>query len=83
MVQQVWQSMDAGAIALLRGWGVAQPMQAYLLAHAEKCPINGQVIFFGAMLSSLIVYVTVSLLTYKEDFNMDRMLHRGQYAVEE
>jgi len=82
VVQQVWQSLDAVIISLVRGWGIARPMQAYLLAHAEKCPMNGQVIFFCAMLSSLIVYVTVSLLTCKEDFNMDRMLHRGQYAVE-
>jgi len=79
VVQQVWQGLAAGVMA----WGVAQPIQAYLLAHAEKCPLNGQVIFFCAMLSSLIVYVAVSLLTCKKDFNMDRMLHRGQYAVEQ
>ena len=79
VVQQVWQGLAAGVMA----WGVPQPIQAYLLAHAEKCPLNGQVIFFCAMLSSLIVYVAVSLLTCKKDFNMDRMLHRGQYAVEQ
>ena len=82
VAQQVWQGLAAGIISQLGGWGGARPMRAYLLAHAEKCPINGQVIFFGAMLSSLVVYVAVSLLTCKEDFNMDRMLHRGKYAVE-
>ncbi len=42
---------------------------------------NGQEIAFYSSLTALISYVLVSLLTHKEDFNMDRMLHRGQYAV--
>lgn len=82
VIQQVWKGLASEAISLLHGWGVASPIQTYLLAHAEKCPVNGQVIFFYAMLSSLVVYVTVSLLTCREDFNLDRMLHRGKYAIE-
>lgn len=82
VVQQIWQGLAAGVISRLSAWSVAQPIQSFLMLHAEKCPINGQVIFFGAMLSSLVVYVAVSILTCKEDFNMDRMLHRGEYAVE-
>ena len=35
------------------------------------------------MLASSVVYVLVSLLSGKKDFNMDKMLHRGAYAVEE
>jgi SSS family solute:Na+ symporter len=52
------------------------------VAHADKFPINGQVMNFFAMFSASVVYVTVSLCTCKVDFNMDRMLHRGKYAIE-
>ena len=35
------------------------------------------------MLMSSVVYILVSLLSGKKDFNMDKMLHKGVYAVEE
>jgi SSS family solute:Na+ symporter len=41
---------------------------------------DGMQIAFTAMVMAVVVYVVVSLLTCGEDFNMDRMLHRGQYA---
>jgi SSS family solute:Na+ symporter len=41
---------------------------------------NGTQISFVAMLIAIVVYVVVSLLTCREDFNMERMLHRGKYA---
>ena len=44
-------------------------------------PFNGVQIAFGAMLIAVFLYVVVSLLTCREDFNMDRLLHRGAYAV--
>ncbi|GAT34707.1 solute:Na+ symporter, SSS family [Terrimicrobium sacchariphilum] len=47
----------------------------------DAFPLNGmQISFFGSILAC-VVYGAVSLLTCREDFNMDRMLHRGQYAV--
>lgn len=39
-------------------------------------PINGQVTFFLAMVASIGTYVGVSLLTCREPFDLDRMLHR-------
>jgi len=44
-------------------------------------PLNGIQISFCAMLAAIIVYVAVSLLTHKEDFNLEKMLHRGRYAI--
>jgi SSS family solute:Na+ symporter len=43
-------------------------------------PLNGMEISFYSCIIAMTLYVVVSLLTCKEDFNMDRMLHRGKYA---
>jgi SSS family solute:Na+ symporter len=45
-------------------------------------PLNGTQISFLASLIAIGVYVLISLLTHKQDFNLDRMLHRGEFAVE-
>lgn len=45
-------------------------------------PINSQEIYFLALVLSITLYVTVSLLTCKTPFNMDRLLHRGAYHRE-
>lgn len=42
---------------------------------------NGQILYFFAMLSSISIYIIVSLLGKKKKFNLDTMLHRKQYAV--
>ncbi|HEY0256911.1 MAG TPA: hypothetical protein VGC39_05675 [Candidatus Methylacidiphilales bacterium] len=42
---------------------------------------DGVQISFIAMLAAIAVYVGVSYLTCRRDFNMDRMLHRGAYAT--
>lgn len=39
-------------------------------------PINGQVTFFLAMVTSVGTYVGMSLLTCRQPFDLDRMLHR-------
>ncbi len=44
-------------------------------------PMNGQEVSFSAALIAISLYVGVSLLTCREDFNLERMLHRGRYAV--
>jgi SSS family solute:Na+ symporter len=48
--------------------------------YGNTFPLNGMQIFFLTSLVSTVLYVAVSLLTNREDFNMDRMLHRGRYA---
>lgn len=48
----------------------------------SEFPLNGMQISFCSTLTAITVYVVVSLLTCKEDFNLDRMLHRGRYALD-
>jgi solute:Na+ symporter, SSS family len=44
-------------------------------------PLNGTQVSFYAMIMAIVVYVTVSFLTCRKDFDLDRMLHRGKYAA--
>lgn len=45
--------------------------------------LNGIQISCTAALTAILVYVLVSLLTCKQDYNLDRLLHRGKYSLEE
>lgn len=55
----------------------------YLAAHADKFPINGQWLYFIAMMAATLLYVVISLMFPKPPFNLDRMLHRGKYQLAE
>ncbi len=70
-----WSALLTGSILSTSGIIVEQLMPDF--------PLNGVEVSFFSMLTSITVYVTVSLLTCGEDFNMDRMLHRGTYATGE
>lgn len=48
---------------------------------SQKCPINSQEILFITNIVSLSLFIIVSLLTSKKPFNMDCMLHRGEWAI--
>ena len=73
----------AGAWAgLLSGSGLVTGGIIARQIWGEGFPLNGaQIAFFGSI-SACVVYAITSLLTCREDFDMDRMLHRGVYAVE-
>ena len=49
----------------------------------DRCPINSYEWYFITMMTTLLLYVVVSLLTCKEKFNLERMLHRGKYSLDE
>lgn len=73
----------AGAWAgLLSGSGLVTGGIVARQIWGEGFPLNGaQISFFGSI-AACLVYGITSLLTCREDFDMDRMLHRGAYAVE-
>ncbi|MFZ4775122.1 MAG: sodium:solute symporter family protein [Terrimicrobiaceae bacterium] len=60
-------SLSVGGILARQIWG-------------DAFPFNVQEISFAATLLALFLYVLVSLLTCREKFDMDRMLHRGKHA---
>lgn len=73
----------AGAwTALLAGSGLSVSGIIARQIYGQDFPFNGMQISFTATLISITLYVLVSLLTHREDFNMDRMLHRGDYSKE-
>ena len=72
----------AGAwVALITGSTLATGGIILRQLYGSQVPLNGIQIFCVAAATAITLYVVVSLLTCKEDFNMDRMLHRGKYAT--
>lgn len=69
-----WAAMITGSVLSVGGIIARQVL-------GDSFPYNGAVISFGAMSIAVIVYAVVSLLTCRENFNLERMLHRGEYAV--
>ncbi len=60
------------------------PFEPYVLWRVtpDRFPINSVEMAFLSMLVSICLYFTVSMLTRRESFNMDRLLHRGLYQRE-
>ena len=58
-------------------------VETYPSFAGDKCPITAQVLYFWSMVITGVAYVGTSLLFSRKAFDMDRMLHRGRYAVEQ
>ncbi len=63
---------------------ISSPFHPYIMwtMDAVKFPINSVEIFFFAMIFSVLAYILGSLITYKEAYNLDRLLHRGIYNLD-
>jgi len=70
-----WSALITGSIVAVGGIIIKQLDPEFF--------INGQQFWGLAMLTSSLVYIAVSLLGKRKVFDMDRMLHRGQYAIKE
>lgn len=78
-----WSALVTGAFFATTGFvlRIVWTDVPALVNLAAECPLNGlQMTFLVSVISSL-VYVIVSLFDRKEPFNLERMLHRGQYAI--
>ncbi len=89
-----WSAMITGMVLASAGILVKQFDYETLENHASDWPfaglawmivsgdVTGQELTFFTIVAALAVYVTVSLLGPRTEFNMDKLLHRGKYAVE-
>jgi SSS family solute:Na+ symporter len=80
-----WSAMITGATVGL-GALLAQafwPVMTFFHTWMPEFPLNGVQIAVTSYLSSITVFVVVSLLTSKEPFNLEKLLNRGPYAVVE
>ncbi|MBT8484059.1 MAG: sodium:solute symporter [Phycisphaerales bacterium] len=68
-----WSAMLTGMLLSLTGIVMKQFDPDFFL--------TGQEMTFWAIAASIAMYVLVSLLGPRAEFNMDRMLHRGDYAL--
>lgn len=67
---------------LLPGLQDRYPQWNWLVAMPEKFPLNGMYMALISAGSSVAVYVVLSLLSRRPPADMDKLLHRGAYAVE-
>jgi len=70
-----WSALIVGSIISVVGIILQQIYPGF--------PINGQYFWGIAMGISSLIYILVSLLGKKTDFDMDKMLHRGKYEIKE
>lgn len=81
--QGAWTSMTVGmligavGITLQAVWSSVPA----LTELAPEFPLNGAWLAMIAYICSIISFVVVSLLTCKQPFNLEKMLHRGKYAL--
>jgi len=63
---------------------ISSPLSPYISwqMDAVKFPINSYELYFMSMLSGIAAYIIGSLVTYRGPYNLERLLHRGQYSID-
>ncbi len=64
---------------------VSSPFHPYVVWEVDptKFPMNSYELLLLTMLTSISLYVIVSLLTKRKPFNLEKMLHRGEWSNSE
>ena len=81
-----WCAMTVGCILSVStiALRIAWPHIPYLVEKVgPELPYNSQVMSFWAAVAAIVTYIVVSLLGKRPSVNMDRLFHRGKYAVKE
>ena len=81
-----WSAMTVGSLLAVGTivFRIAWPHIPYCVQRfGDEFPYNSQLMSFGAAIVSIVTYVVVSLLGNKPDIIMDKLFHRGQYALPE
>jgi SSS family solute:Na+ symporter len=92
-----WGAMLAGAATPIFGFGAQQMIAHYERAGNPAAAgfwrqfitmpwghtLTGREIAFVSALVAIGVYIVLSLVTCRQPFNMEKLLHRGPYAVRE
>lgn len=74
-----WTAMITGAVLSLGGMALQQIKPAFFLKESGELLFNSQQIYITSCLICTTLYVVISLLTYKQDYNLEKLLHRGKY----
>jgi SSS family solute:Na+ symporter len=78
IVQAIWTQI----VPTLMQWF---PDSIFLIQHPDKFPYDGVRINFFAILCAICTYISISLwsrfVLRTPAFNLDKMLHRGPYAI--
>ncbi len=78
-----YTAMIAGASVAIVGISLQAiwPSVPALLELAPRFPLNGAWLAMVSYAASILGYIVVSLATCKRPANLERILHRGEYAV--